>query len=798
MACYIEEECDWSDGSLEPQTSCVDTQDMFNAIVGCPLQSQCDNLQDPLNATVGDSLPTRFVELQETLNDDDTKGLFIADETADKHTLPASEPTPFGQHGSSVPTRAQRAQLGIHLNRREPSKDDYTNFALYQANQKVYEATLLKTFLAQALHPDRLAQWFEDDADHRENLTMYLRSVLQNVNGMTNKMIYNAHSRTVNLLANDGRDGVPFLDVHGINKRMFSDFCPDNAVSVVSRMNGSWHRATQELAMVRMSTKQYPVGASSSPIEEIDEVADKLANASTLPTGRAKPTKKQKGKLPSLPRRDETGGSRGNWLAFLSSQNHCEAIQAPPSQSDAGHVQNHCESIQAPLLQIEAGHGQAHCEAIQATPTQTAAGHEDRVDSPVGGGWRMRLVQAHKRMLAIRYPPKKQQRVVAPRKRQKTSSTSSSSSPSGSTTLELHQILPPDAYFEPREPDEKPAWRCGIKHAMGHYYNAGNRKSCPGCFVNIKESSKTKHMDFYLPPSSHFFQPAPDVVYKPSKLSSKARRSKQLSHNSIAKEAYWAAIHAGASAEEARQAGVDAVEAFLLSRVPKEPTPEPTPEPEPDLGPHPSGSTTMEHGQDLPECAYAEKTERHEEPAWRCDLNHALGRYYLAGDKRSCPGCGSNRTSESKKATMDFYMPFGVVVRQEAPGLSHWKPRKKNKMTRSSASKTVKQEYLTHNQIASRKYFEAVSEGLEHDDAVRRAIEQLEEELEAKQAASLDVEMKDTEKPDEPRCSLKRPFEEEEEAEDNQEYVSPVEVVEVVGGGGTSSSDEDTSGSDSE
>lgn len=369
MACYIEEECDWSDGSLEPQTCCVDIQDKFNAIVGCSLQSHCDNLQDPLNAKGGDSLPTRFVELQETLNDDDTKGLFISDETADEHTLPAGSPIllEIGQHGSYVSTRAQRAQLGIHLNRREPSKDDYTNFALYQANQKVYESTLLKTFLAQALHPDRVAQCFEEDADHRENLTMYLRSILQNINGMTDKMIYNAHSRTVNLLANYGRDGVPFLDIHGINKRMFSDFCPDNAVSVVSRMNGSWHRATPELAMVRMSAKQYPVGASSSPIEEIDEVVEKLANASTLPTGRAKPSKRQKGKLPSRPRRDEIGGSRGgNWLAFPSNQ--------------------------------------YHCEAIQTTPTQIAAGHQDRVVSLVGGGWRMRLVQHHKRMLAQKWP----------------------------------------------------------------------------------------------------------------------------------------------------------------------------------------------------------------------------------------------------------------------------------------------------------------------------------------------------------------------------------------------------------
>jgi len=647
---------------------------------------------------------------------------------------------------------------------------------------------------------------------------MYLRSILQNVNNMADKMIYNAHGRTVNLLANDGRDGVPFLDAHVFNKKMFSDFCPDNAISIVSRLNESWHRAIPVPAMVRMSTKQYPIGAGSSPFEEIDEVAGRMfenAVSTLLPTGRATQNRR-KGRVSSHSRRDGIGvQGGGNWLAFPSSRNVCEATQPRPTQIDASHEpearQNLCEGILT----------------IQPMPTPVDHGHDDRADSPIGGDWRLRLAQHHMRMLAAKYPPKKkQQDVLPPKKKQKTRSTSSSTAstfrhtrkvtspansaastgphPSGSTTFELHQVLPPEAYFEPREPDEKPAWRCGIQHAMGHYYNAGNRKSCPGCFVNVKESAKTKHMDFYLPNSSHYFQHAADAVYKLSKPSNEVRRSKHLSHNSIAKEAYWAAINAGADVEEARRAGVDAVEAFLLSRAPKEPTPQPTPEPEPDLGPHPSGSATMEHGQDLPECAFAEKTERHEEYAWRCDLNHALGRYYLDGDKRSCPGCGSNRNSESKKAVMDFYMPFSVVVRQEAPGLSDWKPRRKNTMMRSS-SKATKNEYLTHNQTCSRKYFEAVEAGLAHDEAVSHAIRELEEELEAKQAASLDVDMEDTEdmedmeEPEEPYISMKRPFVEELDADDPKECMSPVEVEEEVSLESISSSDdEDTSGSDSQ
>ncbi|KAF1921173.1 hypothetical protein BDU57DRAFT_40101 [Ampelomyces quisqualis] len=182
---------------------------------------------------------------------------------------------------------------------------------------------------------------------------------------------------------------------------------------------------------------------------------------------------------------------------------------------------------------------------------------------------------------------------------------SSSLHPSGSSkTLANHQILPPNAYFEPQKPDEKPAWRCGINHAMGHYYNAGDRTSCVGCFTNIKANAKTKHMDFYLPSFVFFFQLALGNTWKPSKPCEGARRSPHLSHNSIAKEAYWKYIQDGATAEEARRAGVDAVEAALRPRIPKEPTPEPTPEPEPDLGPHPSGSSTMKHGQDIPKCAY--------------------------------------------------------------------------------------------------------------------------------------------------------------------------------------------------
>ena len=64
--------------------------------------------------------------------------------------------------------------------------------------------------------------------------------------------------------------------------------------------------------------------------------------------------------------------------------------------------------------------------------------------------------------------------------------------PSGSTTLESHQLLPLNAYFTPTDPSEKPAWRCAIRHALGHYYNAGDRKNCPGCFTALSDNINAK------------------------------------------------------------------------------------------------------------------------------------------------------------------------------------------------------------------------------------------------------------------------------------------------------------------
>jgi hypothetical protein len=776
-------------------------------------------------------------------------------------------------------------------------------FTQYHANQKTYEAQLMKIFIAHALHPDQIAGCFVDEPQHCAKISSYLRTVVQNVNGIANKIISNAHCRVVNLLANDGKDGVLFLDLQQLNQRMFSDFCPDNPVSVVSRLNESWHRSLQEPVMVRLSTKQYPIGSNSSPLEEIDEAAERIFNVnmfnSSIPSGRAtKPLTKNKGKGRGLPgaaaREEPQASSRGNWLAFppckapepvatpspiasyhedfVRDEEMLQDFEEPQidrdlrtieyatdhfchTASSSSSAHDNAEGSSTRLEDLFDKYGPSAPDIDRAETSETS--EDDAVVRKVAA-LRSRLIPDHKRRLTERWgnpsqtlrrvlpsikqilagimaagyrpttddyrdkariiearerrhaaPPPRVQRTLpvmcsgvqhatsqtpphAPvardavedattakkqhtkvlRKRQKMSANikdtksighskkkptkagptkkngakqtvkpSVVTSPpapdsSGSTTLDIHQDLPPDAYFEPHVPFEKPAWRCGIKHAMGYYYNAGNRTSCPGCFTHIKDNMKTKHMDFYLPTSTYFFRPAPDIIWTPSKPMGKARRSKHLSHNSIAKEAYWKAFHAGATAEEARKAGVEAVETALRPKTPKDPTPEPTPEPEPDLGPHPSGSATMEHGQDIPECAYFDKIEEHESFAWRCDVNHALGRYYLTGDKRTCPGCGSNRNGVAKQLEMDFYMPPGVVVRQEARSLSLWKPRKPYKLHKPSSSKSARLNHLTHNQNASKKYHEAIDAGHEHGEAVRLAVQEVEAELDAKQDAA--------------------------------------------------------------
>ncbi|KAF3036153.1 hypothetical protein E8E12_002530 [Didymella heteroderae] len=225
----------------------------------------------------------------------------------------------------------------------EPQKEDQHNVLLGTAYLqrarvgKAYEATFLKHFVNHALHPSQIEQCFHDPTNIHSNVQKYIASVSANVNGITNKMTWNAHCRTVNLLANAGKDGAPFWDVSAFDRTFFADFGPSNASLLSYKMKESWHLTAPEPPMVRYTTRDYPIGHHSSPFEEIDEVAGSLfsreAFGSSLPTGRVvkQPTKrKAKGQgLPGASTRPPKPTRRDNWLASLIPPVHSQGQRGP-------------------------------------------------------------------------------------------------------------------------------------------------------------------------------------------------------------------------------------------------------------------------------------------------------------------------------------------------------------------------------------------------------------------------------------------------------------------------------------
>ncbi|KAJ4305031.1 hypothetical protein N0V90_000560 [Kalmusia sp. IMI 367209] len=953
----MEDEVDWSDSPLGPET---------------PVQEATFH-ELPLNLDLGLSAYQEHPSFN------------YADH--EQWNLPSGDPLSphLDQDAGLRPSvsRAQRSKIRVHLNRRKPTREDYSNFVLYQGSQKVYEAVFLKTFLNHALNPNQLETCLPGDLGCYENVQQYLKSVLSDVNLIVNKMIWNTHSRTINLMAHDEREVTPFWDFHQFDKRLFNNFSSGNSTPAVQMMNESWHRAFSPPLMVGYTGRQYPVSLHSSPFEEIDEVTEALFKGrSAAPTAahdrvaRAPYARKNKGRhLPGAALRDVSTVVRNNWLQGFKGSHVTESSDPvrngkhhlPPNPystaedeiftgdnfsndsgassvenvwnrtiegTDSVHVDDSgngcmgdiiafdsiCTSdshVEKPALleTLEGLHG-PNILLQGSVPSSISEDMPSKGLNMKGPSWRTRLIEDHKFRLAAKWPPaqypgetsldfttavdraitrgdlkplrsglqrittfanqkeemreplqtvrqadvinrfrealehhiegsevmsphpagartisqgevaeicrakhppkeslkksanasrrqptdmfsngsmkqlpkqadketikkirkrshevastrisNKRRKVTKDAKASKTakpaisiSKQSSMETPplsDGSTsvpiqsgmskTLEHHQHLPPNAYWEKRFSEELPVWRCGIKHAMGYYYNAGDRKNCAGCFTSFHANPKRKEMDFYLPSRSHYFQPAPGVIWRPSKQRMGMRRSAHLSHNSIAKDAYWAAIDTGATEDEAWKEGIVAVEEHLRPKVPpKIPTPEPTPEPV-DLGPHPSGSETMEHGQQIPDGAYFTKEERNDELAWRCDVNHALGRYYYAGDIKSCHGCGSCRSGLAKHTEMDFYLPSGTVVRQEAQHLVKWRPRKPYKL--SKISKKDKQ-IVTHNQICATKYWELVNSGHEPEEAMQLAIKATDAHVEAKNEgarAKLIETSKDTE-----------------------------------------------------
>ncbi|KAF2280061.1 uncharacterized protein EI97DRAFT_109151 [Westerdykella ornata] len=835
----LEDEVDWSDGTLDSPPARPGLASLSGAVQPIKLR---ETTVEQKTMTSPPALPDYLQQL--------------LDGSREVPKPIRSVPAASLNHNTKIPQSNQ-------------NNDQFLEDAiLYQANQRVYEATFIKTFVAHALDSNTLnLEAFASNPDALAVIKGYLQSVSENVAQLSDRIVWNTHYKTVNVLSKDSNKAVPFLDVDRFKKDLFGDYAPHRLDSVVQKLNQSWHRTGHRLGMVQYSALDYPLdkqGFARSPFQEIQEASRALmrydATEMRMPKGRVftlTPSKAvdsitghgQRRTSAAVPPMHPTlqygenrpavkDGSREDIMSGVFGQystltpatrrrskstrtrrvENDDNVPPRPSAMDTLHSfkemfpdynLTHLEAhLSKPTLgslvldrykQQLAERGRRHPKEsnklpqdigsiiagavsrnilkppspeVQSTidrlarkqlsrefPTQlrtrivsashTSKGNRMDVLKRRRGRLQSRNKQANSKRKRVpsRERLSKRTRVVPEagvllQAEDDTGAENASNShkkeehPSGSKTLEPHQALPPEAYFEKKDENEQLAWRCGIKHPLGHYYNAGDRRACPGCNTNIEHQTHAVQMDFYMPSRTWFAQPAPDVLWKPQRRSGKPLKCLTRSHNSLGKEIFWEAVDAGATEDEARQRAVDFLAEYLKPKPKPErvsqPTPQPktTPEPVVDLGPHPSGSTTMELGQSIPECAYFEKANRDEVVAWRCDSAHALGRYYMAGDKRSCPGCGSHIRGPGKRTLMDFYMPAGAVVRQETHGPVKWKPRRPYKRKTTSGERTLG---LSHNQIAARKVWKAVDEeGLAYEEALAKAIRETDEELDRK------------------------------------------------------------------
>ncbi|KAF2115905.1 hypothetical protein BDV96DRAFT_60925 [Lophiotrema nucula] len=734
------------------------------------------------------------------------------------------------------------------------------DFVLYQANQVVSDAMVVKRFVATALDPTklRLKATLDDHSAITSTIETYLFEVNLEVSNMMDRMIRDAHCKALEILSKDDNQPLPFFNVDLIQGADFKEFKPGCTLDATAGMR-DWYCMVSRESMVQYRRADYNIKDNLAICKKLRAAKRRCQvpdDINMLPRGRVLPLlspKKQKSRaaLAEVPmsQPDVTSNStagfasntphasvaltdkphgpqlhgmeklldhhnellnraklRSSRFNSFTTQEHgasldtmtviAQAIEDgklnPPSkevQSQMDEYMLRRKGVVPDVTRLSAAErdGQAQADtpgdgmneialadallaAIYSDEERMRKNNAEReafIIEEVGrrkehskrqrprqsGAKKQKLADgsAHRRDCATPSRKKKTKRPdgIEPeakrqeanrgptyRKRRRGKATL------GPQPLEPGQQLPDSAYREPQEEGEQFAWRCGIKHALGYYYLAGDRKHCLGCGTHFRAMNSYRIMDFYLPPKSWVFQNAPqDVIWTPSSPSKEPRKGAPASHNAIAKDAYWAAVRKGATKETARRIGAQAVldhfEAKRKAKIP--PTPEPSPEPEPTpepviLPPHPSGSQTMEHGQEIPDCYRWEKEREGEEFAWRCDGNHALGRYYMAGDKKTCPGCGSNRKGPSKKQTMDFYLPFGIAVRQTSDGLTHWKPRKPYNIKNSTQDNEDKQ-ICSHNQRAARYYWEMRDKGTEHVEALTRAIEMTEEFLDKEEDA---------------------------------------------------------------
>jgi hypothetical protein len=132
-----------------------------------------------------------------------------------------------------------------------------------------------------ALHPKtlKLETYPDNPSEVMNSLLQYFQAVSDCINEITDKMIWNAHFKSVNFLAGK-KKSMPYLNVDSLKRDLFHEFGPDNVFSVAAKMNQSWHRVCTKSAMVRYSEKDYPMSQQNerkySPFVEIEEASRTL------------------------------------------------------------------------------------------------------------------------------------------------------------------------------------------------------------------------------------------------------------------------------------------------------------------------------------------------------------------------------------------------------------------------------------------------------------------------------------------------------------------------------------------
>ncbi|KAF2190998.1 hypothetical protein K469DRAFT_746454 [Zopfia rhizophila CBS 207.26] len=494
--------------------------------------------------------------------------------------------------------RAQLEEARATLQRYRQQLDGYhdahgnlSTFIMQQGNQKIYEAAFFKAFLVHALDPGtiNLKEWLADGSATVNNVEEYLQSVSENVDQVTDKIIWNAHHSLVNFLASHGEHAVPFLDTDHFKESISHDYSPGNSPQIVRRLKESWTRVWNVTGLVQCSASDYPL-TNGDPFKAI-------AAARALFEGVTEDGEFPKGR-PYQGRLDRTSAGQKFQALILPNVEmtlpDAESTRLEPDPTldvrmnfDVGPTLN----IQ---MNMEVGPSLPEAElaldsmsvVFDATPSG-----EKRVRKRYykKENWRPRLLNAHMKALANRWPPcpnpshdlpddiasvSLREKKPPPPKRQKKQKKDTTSKPvatqaraqetteqpehpSGSRTLEIGQTLPEGSYWEPEGEDDKPAWRCDAGHALGRYYMAGDKKTCVG-WKGTYAHQYAPGIVYWRPYKSH--KPPPE-----RKTATSTRKKRQYCHSQIATKTYRVTLEAGFGEGDALKRAVEAPD-YALAR----------------------------------------------------------------------------------------------------------------------------------------------------------------------------------------------------------------------------------------